>query len=170
MAKKPTKKTPKKSPARKPASKKPIRKPAPSKSSAKKPAAASSDPRPVTTGKGAAPLEIGTRLVRDFNNGKFEINDDLWSKDIVSTEGLGVSSAWHGRKAVDAKNAWWNSTHKIHGASADGPYVGATGFAVKFRMDIEDTTSGARSEMVEIGVYSVQDGKIVREEFMYAAC
>jgi hypothetical protein len=59
------------------------------------------------------------------------------------------------------------STHRLHGASAEGPYIGASGFSVKFAMDVEDTTTNDRSLMEEIGVYTVQNGKIVREEFMY---
>ena len=34
-------------------------------------------------------------------------------------------------------------------------------------MDVEDTTNGSRVLMEEVGVYQIQNGKIVREEFMY---
>ncbi|MBX3358650.1 MAG: nuclear transport factor 2 family protein [Phycisphaeraceae bacterium] len=129
--------------------------------------ASSLAPKPVKTGRGATPMQIGRELVDSFNRGQIAINDKLWSPKIVSVEGLGVESAWHGRKAVDAKNAWWNEGHVIHGASAEGPYVGASGFAVKFRMDVEERATGTRQLIEEIGTYSVKDGKIVREEFMY---
>jgi hypothetical protein len=33
-------------------------------------------------------------------------------------------------------------------------------------MDVETKSTGAREWMEEIGVYTVKDGKIVREEFM----
>ncbi|MBS0190913.1 MAG: nuclear transport factor 2 family protein [Phycisphaerales bacterium] len=131
--------------------------------------AAGSDPsagKPVRTGAGLSPLELGQKLVADFNRGKMELSD-LWSPSIVSIEGVGVSTAWHGRKAVDAKNSWWASDHRVHGASAEGPYVGATGFAIKFVIDVETRSTGKRDTMTEIGVYTVKNGKIVQEEFMY---
>ena len=54
-------------------------------------------------------------------------------------------------------------------AHAEGPYVGATGFSVKFRMDIKDNSTGRRTIMEEIGVYTVFNGKIIQEEFMYGS-
>ncbi|MFN0132597.1 MAG: SnoaL-like domain-containing protein [Phycisphaerales bacterium] len=140
------------------------------KKSKKKGKKVSLAPVPVKTGKGATPTEIGNDLVSMFNAGHFkEIEEKWWAKSVVSVEGEGVSMEWRGRKAVDAKNAGWLETHTIHGASAEGPYVGATGFAVRFRMDVEDKSNGQRTMMEEVGVYTVERGKIVREEFMYGA-
>jgi hypothetical protein len=127
-------------------------------------------PIPVSTGKGAPPVEIGTRLVKMFNEGRFtEIEDAFWDKKgIASIEGVGVNLAWVGLKAVRAKNEGWMSDNVIHGASAEGPFVGSTGFAVRFKMDVETKSTGQRRIMDEVGVYTVEDGKIVCEEFMYA--
>ncbi|MFM9997130.1 MAG: SnoaL-like domain-containing protein [Phycisphaerales bacterium] len=134
-----------------------------------KKAGKSLEPVPVSTGKGATPAQIGADLIAMFNKGQFkEIEAKYWSPDIESVEGVGVAMAWRGRKAVDAKNAWWMSDHVLHGASAEGPFVGASGFAVRFRMDVETKSTGQRQNMDEVGVYTVEKGKIVREEFMYA--
>lgn len=158
-----------KKPAPKATAKKASKRPAKKSGGAKKPAAKkAATSGPVATGSGLSPLEIGKRVVADFNAGNFGINDELWSKAIVSIEGLGVGMGWYGRKAVDEKNTWWSSTHKIHGASAEGPYVGSTGFSIKFQMDVEDTEKNERMTMIEIGVYTVAKGKIVTEEFMYS--
>jgi hypothetical protein len=165
-----------KKPAAKPATKsakKPARKPAPKAS--KKPAARSSaaakpGPFKVSTGSGLAPVAIGADLVAMFNRGEFgKIEDKYWAPAIESIEGVGMNMGWRGRKAVEEKNQGWMSTHRIHGASAEGPFAGSTGFAVRFKMDVEDTTTGQRQMMDEVGVYTVQNGKIIREEFMYAA-
>lgn len=127
-------------------------------------------PREVKTGKGATPAEVGAQLVEMFNKGQFaEIEEMFWSPKVTSVEGVGVSLAWEGRDAVRSKNDEWMKTHTIHSASAEGPFVGASGFAVKFRMDVEDSTSGKRSTMHEVGVYTIKNGKIVREEFMYGS-
>ncbi len=139
--------------------------PVASKTKASKPHARKS-PYPVNTGSGSTAQEVGESLVEMFNRGEFkQIEERWWSPAIESIEGTGM--AWAGRQQVDAKNAWWSSQNEILGASAEGPFVGATGFAVKFRMEVAERTSGNRTQMAEVGVYTVRDGKIVREEFMY---
>lgn len=159
MAKKSSKKAPKKKTA--PARKSRAAKPAPAPKKIKNPSF-------IKTGRGPSPAEIGNDLVTMFNRGQMtEIEHKWWSPKITSIEGVGVAMAWHGRKAVEEKNQGWMATHRIHGASAEGPYVGASGFAVKFAMDVEDTTNNSRVMMEEVGVYTVENGKIVREEFMY---
>jgi hypothetical protein len=127
----------------------------------------SSAPARVTSGSGASVAEIGAAVVAHFNAGKPDgpIWDKFWSKDIESIEG-GAGMAWRGRKALQEKSDWWMQTHTVHGASAEGPYVGATGFAIKFRIDVTDTTTSKRQQMEEVGVYTVKNGKIIREEFM----
>lgn len=151
-------------PAKKPVSK-PVKKAA-TKAAKNAPKRDPLAPVTVKTGPGPSPMELGAKLVADFNSGKMEMTD-AWSKDIVSIEGMGTSMAWRGRKSVDAKSAWWMSDHVVHGARAEGPYVGATGFGVKFEMDVETKSTGKREKMIEIGVYTVKNGKIVQEEFMY---
>lgn len=125
-------------------------------------------PKPVKTGKGANPLELGTALVQMVREGKFEPNDALWSPKFSSIEGHGVAMEWAGKKAVRAKNSGWYEQNTIHGVTVEGPFVGATGFAVKFLMDIEEKGTGSRKTMQEVGVYTIKNGKIVREEFMYS--
>lgn len=165
MAKKAAKKTSKKVASR-PVGKKPVKK------AAKIPAGKKDAHAPVavSTGKGASAADIGRDLVAHFNAGK---NDaELWAKHfnfkaLESIEGLGVGMKWVGGNAVEAKNQWWIADHVVHGARAEGPFVGSTGFAVRFTMDVETKSTGTRETMNEVGVYTVQNGKIIREEFMY---
>ncbi len=144
-----------------------------SKATAKKPSPAGPGGKGsfrVTTGSGATPMDIGTKLVSMFNTGQFnEIEKMFWSPKIESIEGLGVGMGWRGKPAVDAKNAGWMAQNKIHGASAEGPFVGSSGFAVRFKMDVEQVDTGTRTMFDEVGVYTVKNGKIIREEFMYSA-
>ena len=161
----PKKPAPKKAAPKKAAMKKPAPKTA-AKSS--KPAAPRENPSRITTGSGDSAGQVGRDIVAMFNNGQMqEIEAKYWSPNVVSVEGEHVAMAWHGRKAVEEKNNGWMATHKLHGASAEGPYVGASGFAIKFAMDVEDTTNNSRVLMEEVGVYQIQNGKIIREEFMY---
>jgi hypothetical protein len=161
MAKKKSAKKP--APKSKPASK-PAKKPAPKKPAASTPAYPG-NPEPINTGGGTSSEEIGKQLVANFNKGKWQIDTKLWSPNLVCIEAGGM--AWRGLKNVEAKNNFWSKGNTPLGGSAEGPYVGATGFAVKFRMDIKDNATGRRTIMEEIGVYTVLKGKIIQEEFMY---
>ena len=48
---------------------------------------------------------------------------------------------------------------------ASAPVVADHWFSVKFEIDTTDKQSGERSTLSEIGVYKVQDGKIVKEHY-----
>lgn len=145
--------------------------------SAKKPATkpagkqggfAAGGPFPVSTGAGAGVMELAQRFMALVREGKeMEIYEKLMHDQVVSCEGVGSELEWRGRKATLAKGEEWMKENKIHGARAEGPYVGATGFAVKYEMDVETVKTGERKHFVEVGTYTVQNGKIVREEFMY---
>jgi hypothetical protein len=139
-------------------------------SRASKPGKAKAGPRPVKTGKGATPQEVGNELVRLVRSGRpAEVETKLWAPGVVSVEGMGMSMEWTGRKAAHQKGVDWEADHVVHGVEAEGPFVGATGFAVRYKMDIETKSSGQRDSMEEVAVYTVRNGKIVREEFMYRA-
>lgn len=142
-----------------------------SKASKSKPArkAAAKKPQPATmsSGKGPSPADLGKTLVELFNQNKAdEWIKGIWSRDVESIEGTGQVA--RGRDQILAKWDWWTSNHEVLGASAEGPYVGATGFAVKFQLNVKDKSTGNDMNMTEVAVYSVKDGKITREEFMYS--
>lgn len=126
-------------------------------------------PKPVTTGKGATPAEIGADVVAMIRSqaGDPKIWEKWFNKKLTSIEGCGVSMAWEGIKQVKAKGEAWNNEHIVHNASVDGPFVGATGFALRFNVDVEVRATGERRQMNEVGVYTVKNGKVVQEEFMY---
>jgi len=118
----------------------------------------------LSTGKGASAAEVGASLVSLFNAGKASEVERLWHhKNIESIEGDGTVHL--GRKGISEKNAWWYSSFDTHSALAEGPYVGATGFAVHFTITISPKGTEDRMTMREVGMYTVNKGKIVREEF-----
>ena len=160
----------KKSKAPAPSSKR-AKKPVKAKAPAKKSKPAGKGPRSISTGKGANVAEIGSKFVAMFNapTPDAKIWDALFAKNWTSIEGFGVAMAFDGRKAVVAKCNEWAATHEIHGASCEGPFLGATGFAVQFKLDATDKTTNQRMLMRETAVYTVKNGKVVQEEFMYAA-
>jgi SnoaL-like domain len=126
-------------------------------------------PFPVTTGAGLSPLEVAKQVVTLLREGRSGEVEQLWfDPAIESVEGVGASVAWRGKSAVLDKYRAWEADHDIHEMQVEGPWVGATGFAVKYRVDLSQRSTGQRHQMEEIGVYTVRDGKITREEFHFA--
>lgn len=117
--------------------------------------------------------EIGERLVELVRQGKnLEAVYELYGKDIASIEaasppqGDRVST---GVDAVKAKNEWWIENHEIHGSSVKGPFPHEDDrFCVLFQYDVTFKPSGQRFDMEEVALYTVADGKIVKEEFFYS--
>lgn len=118
-------------------------------------------------------LEIGTRFVQLAADGKDDqILEQLYSPDIVSIEGSGsdaMPARLEGMDAIRGKHQWWYDNHEIHSTSATGPFVGhrTDQFAVRFDMDITPKSTGERSQMSEVGLFTIKDGKVVQEEFLY---
>ena len=117
-------------------------------------------------------LEIGTKFVALAKEARdSEILDQLYSEDIVSIEGQGseeMPARMEGLDAIRGKHAWWYDNHEIHSTTAVGPFVGHRDdlFIVHFGMDVTPK-GGERTQMTEVGVFTVKDGKVVQEEFLY---
>lgn len=71
-----------------------------------------------------------------------------------------------GRGAIKAKREDWLSSHDIHTLDADGPYVHPPNrFGVRFEAEVTQKATGRQMILREIAIYTVEEGKIVREEF-----
>src|SRR5271168_438461 len=116
-------------------------------------------------------IEIGKKLVDLCKQGKNEdALDTLFADDAVSVEAVappGGQQELKGRAAIKAKGEWWRDNHEIHSASATGPLPHGDRFAVIFNYDVTNKPSGRRMKLDEVALYTVRDGKIVREEFFY---
>jgi ketosteroid isomerase-like protein len=119
-------------------------------------------------------LEVGKKLVAYCNAGKnLEAVNTLYSPDVESNEVHGMPEFPAQMKGIDAvrkKNQWWLDNHTIHGGETMGPWPHGDRFIVHFRFDVTAKTgpmAGKRMQMDEAGLYTVRDGKIVREEFFY---
>ena len=117
-------------------------------------------------------MEIANRLVELCRAGKnAESLETLFSKDVVSVEGgapPGMDRQAHGLAAVRAKSAWWVENHEIHSVTISGPWPHDDRFIVRFQYDVTNKPSGKRLDLDEAGLFTVKDGKIVREEFFYS--
>jgi ketosteroid isomerase-like protein len=115
--------------------------------------------------------EVGKQLVAFCAEGKFDqAMMALYSPDIVSVEAgapPGMSAEVSGIDAVVEKGKWWAENHDVHDAQVSGPWPHGDRFVVTFRMDITFKPESRRFVMEEAALYTVKDGKIVREEFFY---
>jgi hypothetical protein len=120
----------------------------------------------LTSGKGPTPLEIGESLVALFNAGKSDEAESTWyHRKIESIEDDG--SVFEGWKGVLEKGKWWKENFTVLSMKATGPYVCATGFSVVYSGRVR-MADGTEVDARECGVYTVEKGRIVREQFMKA--
>jgi len=101
------------------------------------------------------------------NQGKnFDVMRTMYAPDIVSVEGDGKETA--GQQPVIHKSEIWAGGNTIHGEKVRGPFFnGPNQFAVHFSFDITRKSTGQRSTIEEVGVYTVKGDKITREQFFY---
>jgi ketosteroid isomerase-like protein len=94
----------------------------------------------------------------------------LYSRDIVSLESAGSEAMPAEARGIDdvlRKHQWWDENFETHDSRVNGPFVGEDQFAVEFEFDTTFKPTGQRSRMSEMALYTVKDGKIVREHFYY---
>ena len=95
--------------------------------------------------------------------------DTLYDKDIVSVEASaseGESAEKRGIDQVRGKIDWWLNAMEVHSFTAEGPFVAHDRFVVQYDADVTEKNSKKRFQLSEVGVYTVKNGKIVREEFL----
>ena len=95
----------------------------------------------------------------------------LYDDDVVSVEARsmdGGSPETQGIQGVREKVDWWVENMQVHDFVAHDPFVAHDRFVVQYDADFSDKKSGHRVQMSEVGVYTVKNGKIVREEFLPA--
>ncbi len=95
--------------------------------------------------------------------------NSLYGDDIVSVEAQEIGempAETSGLDKVRGKTQWFLETNQVHSCMIGGPFVARDKFVVRFDVDVTDKASGKRAKMSEVGIYTVKDGKIVREEFL----
>jgi ketosteroid isomerase-like protein len=98
------------------------------------------------------------------------ILETLFSPDVVSVEAAampGMPAEVRGVKAVAEKGVQWMSNHEVHSAKVEGPWPNGNRFVVRFSYDVTNKPSGRRFQMEEAALFTIENGKIVREEFFY---
>jgi hypothetical protein len=115
--------------------------------------------------------EVAQKYVALCKEGKNEeCLETLFARDAVSIEAAASPGGDRTAKGVDAirgKGKWWVDNHIVHKAELFGPYPNDDRFAVRFLYDITHKPSGKRLTMDEVGLFTVVNEKITREEFFY---
>jgi len=99
----------------------------------------------------------------------YEALDALYDDSIVSVEAYsagGGPTETRGKEGVRGKIDWWVNAMEVHSFKTSEPFVAHDRFVVQYDADVTDKSSKQRRQMSEVGVYTVKDGKIVREEFL----
>ncbi len=119
-------------------------------------------------------LEIGQALVAAANSGR-EAEESFVAKyyadNIVSIEGADsddMPARMEGIEAIHGKHEWWWANNDVPGTTAEGPFIGnrQDQFVIRYTLDMTPN-GGERTQMAEVGLYTVDGGKIVQEEYLY---
>jgi hypothetical protein len=121
-------------------------------------------------------LAVGKQLAEFCNQGKnLEAVDALYSDSITSVEAMdsgnpNMPQTMTGIDAIRAKNQWWCDNHEVHTGKATGPFPHGNKFILFFDYDVTakcGPMNGQRMQMQEAGLYTVDNGKIIKEEYFY---
>jgi hypothetical protein len=125
----------------------------------------------MTTAAAADTAAVAQELVSLCRVGRnADAIEKFYSPNIVSVEPVGNEAMPAEMKGIDAvrgKNEWWVANNELHSAAVNGPFVGDDQFAVQYTYDVTSKPTGQRMKINEMALYTVKDGKIVREQFFY---
>ncbi len=116
-------------------------------------------------------LEIGKEMVKLCQQGKnLEAIERFYHPDVVSVEACTMpemEQTQRGLEAVKQKNAWWMEHNEVHGGEVRGPFPHGDRFALWFTYDVTCKQNGQRKAVEEVGLYTVENHKVIKEEFFY---
>jgi len=117
-------------------------------------------------------LEIGKKYVALVRDGKREeCLSTLFSTEATSVEAAelpGRQRTVKGLEALRAKSKFFLDNNEVHEAELFGPYPNDDRFAVRFVFRVTFKPTGQERTMDEVGLFTIVDGKIAKEEFFYA--
>lgn len=114
-------------------------------------------------------LAIANRLIELNKAHDYEtVYAELYSPELISYEPHDTDeTAAKGFAGVAAKGEWWKNNFEPHSVTVTGPWPFKDRFIVGFEIDVTDKNTNQRSLMSEMALYTVENGKIVKEEFFY---
>ena len=114
--------------------------------------------------------EVANRFNELAKEGRFDlIQDELFSQDAVSIEPAGsFAPNAEGLAAIKKKGTDFNAmVEEMRGGWCGEPVVGGAFFSVAMGMECVMKGDTNSTQMDEIAVYEVRNGKIVKEQFFF---
>ncbi len=115
---------------------------------------------------------IARKFMELCKQGKhFDVMRAMYSPDMVSVEGDGKE--YVGKETVIRKSEVFQGNNTIHSQDLRGPFfcgnpaASAGRFGVYTSIEFSPKTGGARVMHEEVGLYTVKNDTITREEFFY---
>jgi len=110
---------------------------------------------------------VAKQFVDLCNQGKnFDAMHSMYAPTIVSVEGDGSETS--GKGPVIKKSEVWQGKNTVQGEKVRGPFFnGPDQFAVYYTFEDTPKSTGKRVSIEEVGVYTVKDDKITREQFFF---
>ncbi len=115
---------------------------------------------------------VGVKFMELCNQGKhFEFMRAFYAPEMVSVEGDGREFA--GKETVIRKSEVFQGANTIHSQDLRGPFfcgdpnAKAGRFAVHMALEFSPKAGGKRVRHEEVGLYTVKDDIVTREEFFY---
>ncbi|MEM6736651.1 MAG: SnoaL-like domain-containing protein [Bacteroidota bacterium] len=115
--------------------------------------------------------EVANQLVALCREGKFEeVYQNLYSTEIESIEPKG-SVFPHEIKGMDALvkkgKQWEELVQEVHTSEVSDPMVAENFFSITMKTKVTMKGMNEPTNMDEVCVYQVQNGKVVSEQFFY---
>lgn len=115
---------------------------------------------------------VATKYMELCNQGKhFEFMRAFYAPQMVSVEGDGKE--FTGKEVVIRKSEAFQGSNTIHSQDLRGPYfcgdanANSGKFAVHAALEFSPKAGGPRRKHQEVGLYTVQNDIVTREEFFY---
>jgi hypothetical protein len=115
---------------------------------------------------------VAGKFMELVSQGKhFEVMSTMYAPEMVSVEGDGKE--YVGKQAVIHKSEVFQGNNAIQGQDLRGPFfcgdadASSGRFAVYAALDFTPKAGGERQTHVEVGLYTVKNDMITREEFFY---
>jgi limonene-1,2-epoxide hydrolase len=123
----------------------------------------------TTATKTMTTKEVAKKLKKYCEHGDFETaQKELFASDAVSIEpkaGGGFDKETKGLDAIIKKGEkWQDMVTETHSVEISEPIIAGNTFSLTMRMDVTTKDRG-RTDMTELCVYQVKDGKIISEQF-----
>jgi hypothetical protein len=110
---------------------------------------------------------VANQFVELCNQGRnFDVMRTMYAPDVISVESDGAETV--GQGPVIRKSEIWQEHNGILSEQVRGPFFnGPDQFAVHFTFEVTRRATGQRVTIEEVGVYTVKNEKITREQFFY---